>query len=224
MYNVKIETYRLDLIDLEILLAYMEVDYMWGFSTHKKIDKAEVIQGIHRLAQKQIIDITEGKINIKPIYMQFLENIKNVERCIVVKSSGIKHKKKCCYVGKEVLVSEVSGVRKGEVILYVVEREDFFELLKEEAYFYEEDSPQISEPEDWESVEYEDFANNSVDEEVLLKMEVFEKQNNTLTILVTEEDEKKWIVVQSDNRRTKSGYQLEKVKQMMEKILDGERI
>lgn len=224
MYNAKIATYRLDLIDLEILLAYMEVDCMWGFSKHKKTDKADIIQGIYRLAQKNIIDIVDEKVNIKPVYMKFLENIKNSQQCLVVESSGIMHKKKCCYIGEEVLVSEVSGVRRGEVILYTVEKSHFFELLREETYFYDEDGSQVLETEEQEIIEYGNFENGFVEENVRLKMEIFEEKYKIATLLITEEGGKKWIIVQRENQRTKSGYKIGKMQQMIEKILDGERI
>lgn len=136
MYKAELETLCMNIVDLKILMAFLDEEKFFGFSQEKKIEQEDIILGLHNLVKKEIIDLKDNTIIIREKYREVVECMRNPYCVLILEPTDKKYKKKCCYVGEKVLVSEISNVRKNEMLVYYIEKEQLSDLLLEEEYFF----------------------------------------------------------------------------------------
>lgn len=203
MYKAEIETFCMNILDVEILMAYLNEETFLGFSQKKKIVQSDVILGIYHLAKKKIIDIQNDTICICEKYQEIIDCIRNAHSVLILEPTDKKYKKKCCYIGEDVLVSELSDVRKNEMIVYHVEKERLCELLLEEEYFFgqKRKREELFKEDDEEKIVADDLEKYCAEIDVYLKMYLHKNGKCSEKIYLTDEGLDEYIYRYKENEK-----------------------
>lgn len=221
------EVYTLSYRELEILADLSGKDSLFGFQIEdvETIEKEEVIQLIYQMAKKGILIIEKDRVQINPSYQIWVRNMYDAKYIMVITSTDKTLPQKCCYIGKNILVSEVMKTRKNRIRMESFTMPLFWEMLISEGYLPEvltEDQKLLDDLEQ-ENLEKLENYHNLMDKEVediqaqynaMTIFEIFDmKQNERLAVIEIVEDGYLYQVqVETLKKKKKFFYSLERFK------------
>lgn len=137
MREVTGEVYTLSYKELEILADFLGKDAIFRLEdeeNNKNINKEEIIQLLYEMKKKEILKVEEEKIKINALYQELIEDICDVKYGLVITASDSALPQKCCYIGKNILVTEIMRVKKNKIRMERVTFSSFIEMLLCEGY------------------------------------------------------------------------------------------
>lgn len=218
MFNAMRENNLLYVKDIEVLLALENVEGYIGFSAKEELDEECVIQQVYQLVKREIIAINNEKVKILEPFATIIQDIKKADVVIQLETSN-DNKKKCCYFGEKILVSELSESREHQVVFYYLELEDFVQLLEDEKYIPSTDmtvTQEKSADEMWEAEEME--------EKEFVNINIFYRKEFKYRIMVFEKGLYEYICVLENIEEKLEFYTRERMKELLTLIQKGEKI
>lgn len=217
MFDAMRENNLLYVKDIEVLLAFENVEGYIGFSSKEEFDEERVIQQVYQLAKREIIAINNEKIRILEPFATIMQDIKKSD--VVIQLEADNSKKKCCYLGERILVSELSESREHQVVFYYLELEEFMQLLEEEKYIPSTDmvvTEGQSADKMWEAEEAE--------EKELVNINIFYNKEFKYRIMVFEKGLYEYICVLENIEEKLEFYTCERMKELLTCVRKGEKI
>lgn len=217
MFDAMRENNLLYVKDIEVLLAFENVEGYIGFSSKEEFDEESVIQQVYQLAKREIIAINNEKIRILEPFATIMQDIKKAD--VVIQLEADNSKKKCCYLGERILVSELSESREHQVVFYYLELEEFMQLLEEEKYI-PSTGMVVTEGQSadkmWEAEEAE--------EKELVNINIFYNKEFKYRIMVFEKGLYEYICVLENIEEKLEFYTCERMKELLTCVRKGEKI
>ena len=136
MRKLEAEIHTLTYEQLAILANYMGNHEIYGFSLEEtdKLKKTDVIKNIYKMGKQGILSVEEEKFLVKMPYSKIVAQIEEAKRIMIISSKSDKISEKCCYMGKEILVSQVSVIKDKAIAFRFISQQEILSLLEEENY------------------------------------------------------------------------------------------
>lgn len=217
MFDAMRENNLLYVKDIEVLLAFEDVEGYIGFSSKEELDEEGVIQQVYQLVKREIIAIDHEKVKILEPFATIIQDIKKAN--VVIQLETDNSKKKCCYLGERILVSELSEVREHQVIFYYLQLEEFMQLLEEEKYIPLTDMAMTEGKSADEMLKAEE-----AEEKEFVNINIFYNKEFKYRIMVFEKGLYEYICVLENIEEKLEFYTRERMKELLTCVQKGEKI
>lgn len=136
MSKTEAEAYSLTYAELAILANYVGSNQIYGFSLDEIQDlkKTDLIQILHNMVKNKILSVEGERFEISEFYKKLIMQIVKAKQCIIIRPKSDELPEKCCYLGEDLLVTEVSKFKEGSIRLEYKKKEDIFHFLEEGGY------------------------------------------------------------------------------------------
>ncbi|BCN29968.1 hypothetical protein [Anaeromicropila herbilytica] len=131
--EINYEVYSLSYRELAILLVSKGIDKIYGFPLEQiTIDSDEkLIQTLHHMVKRKILTSDGEAFQINEPYETIINVLKEAKDIVVITPKTEELPMRCCYLGKKILVSEISIIQKDTMKLCFIERDKFIDFLEE---------------------------------------------------------------------------------------------
>lgn len=136
MRKLEAEIYTLTYKQLAILANYMGNHEIYGFSLEEtdNLEKSDVIKSIYKMGKQGILSVEEEKFLVKMPYGEIVAQIEEAKKIMIISPKSERISEKCCYIGKKILVSQISAVKDKAIAFRFISQQELLLLLEEENY------------------------------------------------------------------------------------------
>lgn len=135
--GIQIE-YILSMNEFAILANRCGIQRIFSFLDNQAepLKKETFIQTLHQLTKNEIINISDGMIQVQEPFRSFFEIIRKAKEALIIDTDKSNRPGKCCYISDEktILVTETSSTREDALRIYQIEKNKFVDRLEEEGY------------------------------------------------------------------------------------------